>query len=487
MLKLIKLSSLALLLLLTIVLINTLTHNPSSGDDLKKIAIDFDEGRAIINLSDSIKFKTISGQNRSQQSLEEFDSFIQWLKKSYKLVTENTSLKRLNDTLLFKWEGSNPNLKPILVTGHYDVVPVIPGTEGSWTEPPYSGNVDSEYVWGRGALDDKSGVIGIMEAVTYLMEANFKPTRTIYLSFGHDEEIGGVNGAAEVVKYLSKEGVQLEWSLDEGSFLLQGFIPGVDKPVAAINVAEKGSVTLQVVGKAVGGHSSMPTRSSAVGHLSKALVKLDENRMPGGLEGLTLAMFDEISKHMPFVYKIAFANRWLFGGVIDSYLSQAPATNAMLRTTTAPTMLSASVKTNVLPIEAIAIVNFRIHPQNSVEDVFEHVRGLVENENVEVRALSYSGRPASQVSSWESRGYKVIESSVKEIFGDVIVAPGLMIAGSDTRHYAKVADNSYRFNPFPLSNKELAGFHGTNERIKKKDFLDGVRAYIRIIEKGSST
>ena len=487
MLKLIKFSSATLLLLIVIILINTLTHNPSRDDNLKKIVINFDEVRAISNLSDSIKFKTISGQNRSQESLEEFESFIQWLKKSYQLVATNTSLQRLNDTLLFKWEGSNLNLKPILVTGHYDVVPVIPGTEESWDEPPYSGKVDSEYVWGRGALDDKSGVIGILEAVTHLIESGFKPARTIYLSFGHDEEIGGVNGAAEVAKYLAEKGIQLEWSLDEGSFLLEGFIPGVDKYVAAINVAEKGSVTLQVVGKATGGHSSMPTRSSAVGHLSKALVALDENRMPGGLEGLSLAMFDEISKHMPFVYKMAFANRWIFGGIVDSYLSRVPATNAMLRTTTAPTMLSASVKTNVLPIEAIALVNFRIHPQNSVEDVFAHVRGLVENENVEVRALSYAGRPASQVSSWESEGYKVIESSVKEIFGDVIVAPGLMIAGSDTRHYGKVADNSYRFNPFPLSNKELAGFHGTNEKIRKKDFLDGIRAYIRIIEKGSST
>ena len=366
-------------------------------------------------------------------------------------------------------------------------MPVIPGTEDNWTKPPYSGAIDTEYVWGRGALDDKSGVIGILEAVTFLMESGFEPARTIYLSFGHDEEIGGVNGAAEVARHLSESNVQLEWSLDEGSFLLGGFIPGVDKLVAAINVAEKGSVTLQVVGKARGGHSSMPTRSSAVAHLSRALVKLDENRMPGGLDGLSLAMFDEMSKHMPFVYKIAFANRWLFGGIIDSYLSQVPATNAMLRTTTAPTMLSASVKTNVLPIEAAALVNFRIHPKNSVEDVFDHVKDLVENENVEVRALSYSGRPASQVSSWESRGYEVIESSVKEIFGDVIVAPGLMIAGSDTRHYGKVADNSYRFNPFPLSNEEFAGFHGTNERIKKKDFLDGIRAYIKIIEKGSSS
>ena len=487
MLRFIKFCSLGLLFLVALVLINALTHNPENEKFLNKITFEINEERAITNLSNSIKFETISNQNRSEESLQEFENFIDWLKQSYQLVHKNTSLQRFNDTLLFKWEGSDPKLKPILVTGHYDVVPVIPGTEDSWAEPPYSGAVDSNYIWGRGTLDDKSGVIGILEAVTFLMESGFEPSRSIYLSFGHDEEIGGVNGAAEVARHLSESNVQLEWSLDEGSFLLGGFIPGVDKLVAAINVAEKGSVTLQVVGKAIGGHSSMPTRSSAVGHLSKALVKLDENRMPGGLDGLSLAMFDEMSKHMPFVYKIAFANRWLFGGVIDSYLSQVPATNAMLRTTTAPTMLSASVKSNVLPIEAIALVNFRIHPQNSVEDVFDHVRGLVESDNVEVRALSYRGRPASQVSSWDSRGYKVIESSVKEIFGDVIVVPGLMIAGSDTRHYGKVADNSYRFNPFPLSNEEFAGFHGTNERIKKKDFLDGIKAYIKIIEKGSSS
>ena len=230
----------------------------------------------------------------------------------------------------------------------------------------------------------------------------------------------------------------------------------------------------------------MPTSKSAVGHLSKALAKLEDNRMSGGLEGLSLAMFDEMSRHMPFIYKVAFANRWLFGGLIDSYLSRLPATNAMLRTTTAPTMLSASIKTNVLPIEAVGVVNFRIHPRNSVDDVFDHVRDLVESDDVEIRSMSYSGRPASEVSSWESRGYKVIESSVREIFGDVIVAPGLMIAGSDSRHYGKVADDAYRFNPFPLSNEEFAGFHGTNERIKAKDFVQGIKAYIRILETGSS-
>jgi len=208
--------------------------------------------------------------------------------------------------------------------------------------------------------------------------------------------------------------------------------------------------------------------------------------MSGELEGLSLQMFDEMSRHMPFIYKIAFANRWLFGGLIDSYLAKIPATNAMIRTTTAPTMLSASIKTNVLPIEAVGTVNFRIHPRNSVEDVFDHVRELVESDDVEIREMHYSGSQASEVSSWESSGYKVIESSVREIYGDVVVAPGLMIAGSDSRHYGKVADDAYRFNPFPLSNEEFAGFHGTNERIETDAFIKGIKTYIRIIEVGAS-
>ncbi len=472
--------------LIIFIFINALAHNPSIKQKLEPISFDINESGAITHLSESIKFRTVSNQQATKKNIEEFKDFIGWLKINYKLVLKNTSLQTFNETLLFKWEGQDVSLKPILLTGHYDVVPVIPGTEDKWKEPPFSGRVDSVYVWGRGALDDKSGVIGILEAVTYLMEKGFKPTRTIYLSIGHDEEIGGVNGAALVAKYLSDNDIQLEWSLDEGSFLLGGFIPNVDKLVAAINVAEKGSVTMQVVGKAQGGHSSMPTSKSAVGHLSKALAKLEDNRMPGGLEGLSLEMFDEMSKHMPFIYKIAFANRWLFGGLIDSYLSRVPMTNAMLRTTTAPTMLSASIKTNVLPIEAIGTVNFRIHPRNTVKDVFEHVSNLVESEDVDVRLMSYSGRPASEVSSWESRGYRVIEKSVQEIFGDVVVVPGLMIAGSDSRHYGKVADDAYRFNPFPLSNDEFASFHGTNEKIKIKAFTEGIKAYIRIIETGSS-
>tara|TARA_B110000093_G_C12890991_1_gene376072 strand:- start:233 stop:1168 length:936 start_codon:yes stop_codon:yes gene_type:complete len=291
----------------------------------------------------------------------------------------------LNQTMLYKWQGSDDRLKPILVTGHYDVVPVIPGTEKRWEHPPYAGNIVDGVVWGRGALDDKSGVVGILEATKFLINKGFKPTRTIYLSFGHDEEIGGRQGAGAVTAHLKARGVQLAWSLDEGSFLFKGMFPGVDNLIAAINVAEKGSVTLDIVANAAGGHSSMPPKNNAVSVLAKAINKLEENPVPGGLQGLSATMFDGISRYFDFPMRMLFANRWLFDEVIDDQLSNITFANAMLRTTTAPTMLSGSIKTNVLPIEAIATVNFRVHPRDTPESVQAYVERIVADEQITVR------------------------------------------------------------------------------------------------------
>ena len=488
--RIFKILALSLLTLLVIIVTRALLHTPETTSLQEAVDYSLDEDLMLAHLSESIRFQTISHESSQDLNADAFDNFQAWVSQTYSQLHQTLELKMFNGTMLYKWEGTDPTLKPILVTGHYDVVPVIPGTESLWQQPPFSGTISDGFVWGRGALDDKSGVIGILEATSYLIAGGYQPKRTIYLSFGHDEEIGGAKGAGLVADYLEASEVQLAWSLDEGSFLLDGFLPGVDKLVASVNVAEKGSTTLQIVGKGAGGHSSMPPSQTAVGVLAEAITKLEENPMSGGLDGLALAMFDTTSREMPFTLKMLFANRWLFSGLIEAILAKDPATNAMLRTTTAPTMLSASVKTNVLAIEAIATVNFRVHPRDTIGGIFDHVSAVVENDNVEVRPMAWDGfglgQPASKVSSWESKGYKNIEQSVKNIYGNVIVAPGLMVAASDSRHYGRVADNAYRFNPFPLTRDQLAGFHGTNERIGTDDFVRGVKVYIRLLELGSS-
>jgi carboxypeptidase PM20D1 len=471
-------------LLIAVVVVRTLMHQPPATTDTDRVEIELNERALAERLSQSIQFKTISFQSPELKDQSQFTGFIDWVHSSYPLVHSRLEYVQLNDTMLYRWPGSDPSLKPILVTGHYDVVPVIPGSEDQWQQPPFSGAIVDGVIWGRGALDDKSGVLGILEAATYLLEAGHQPVRTVYLSFGHDEEIGGPEGAAAVAAYLADQGVQLAWSLDEGSFIFDGLIDGVDSLVAAINVAEKGSVTLDIIAAAEGGHSSMPPKTSAITDLARAITRLEENPVPGGLEGLAADMFDRISRHMPFVPRVFFANQWLFGGLIEEQLSEAPTTNAMLRTTTAPTMLSGSVKTNVLPIEAVATVNFRIHPRDTVESVENYVTDLVASDSISVH--SHGGGNPSAVSDWQAPGYEVIAQSMREIHGDIPVAPGLMIAASDSRHYGKVADNAYRFNPIRLTPELLTGFHGTNEKISVTDYAQGVRGYIRIIAQGTA-
>jgi carboxypeptidase PM20D1 len=469
--------------LLLAALFRTFMHTAVQAKPTEGEVILIDEIRAIENLAESIKFQTISYQEKERFPQEEFNYFIEWAAKTYPEFHQALTLEKLGHSLLFKWKGSDVTLSPILFEGHYDVVPIIPGTEDLWDEMPFSGTISNNRIWGRGALDDKSGVIGLMEAATYLIKNNFQPTRTVYFGFGHDEEIGG-GGAALITKKLREEGIQLHWSLGEGSFVNRGFFPGVDKLIAPINVAEKGIMNLLIVAKADGGHSSTPPSRTAVTLLAEALMKLEKEPLPGSLEGLSAVMFDEVSKHMPFSYRFLFANRWLFGGIIESQMSSSPVINAMIRTTTAPTMLNGSIKSNVLPIEASALINFRLHPRDTIESVTDHVRRIVGSEDVEVRLLG--GMEASGISSWNSPGFEIVATSLNKVYGDVISVPGLMIAASDTRHYSKIADNSFRFNPFSIVPEDMTGFHGTNESIDIDSFVAGIKTYVEIIREGSS-
>jgi len=462
-------------------------HAPLDQTDIARVDVRIDETSAAQHLAEAVRFRTVSHQSSDDFEAAEFEGFINWVARTYPELHEAAELERLGGyTLLYRLPGADPSLQPILLTAHYDVVPVIPGTESRWQHPPFAGVIADDIIWGRGALDDKSAVVAQLEAISKLLREGFKPSRSIYFSFGHDEEVGGPNGARSVADFLAERNIQLAWSLDEGSFVFDGILPGVEQLMAAINVAEKGSVTLQIVAMADGGHSSMPPQQTAVGILADAITRLEANPVPGGLSGLSGQMFDTASRYMPFGYRVLFANRWLFDGLIEDQLSAVTFSNAMLRTTTAPTMLAASIKVNVLPIEAIATVNFRVHPRDSVEDVVNHVKSVVARPDVEVRLPPGSGRPASRVSSWDSPGFDVIERSLREVYGDVVVTPGLMIAGSDTRHYGKVADNAFRFNPMMVTQEDITGFHGTNEKIGVANLARGIRTYMQILRHGSA-
>lgn len=474
----------ALVLLVAVLLINTMRYKTpefTTTDGAAIAAVDVDIERVVKNISAAVRFKTVSNQDPAQMDLAAFEGFLSWMQRTYPGVHATMGHEMVNGlTPIFKWQGQDSAAKPVLLTAHYDVVPVPSEELARWSFAPFKGVVDDTHVWGRGTIDDKIGVIGLLEAAESLIAKGFVPARTVYFIFGHDEEIGGENGAGAAVQMLADQGVQMEWSLDEGSMVLDGILPGLDKPVASINVAEKGYVTLDLTARATGGHSSLPPSETAVGTLAAAIQVLMDNPVPGGLTGSSAAFFDAVAPEFGFVQKMLFANRWLFGPLLEGILSDAATTNAMLRTTTAPTMLSASIKENVLPTKAVATVNFRLHPRDTAASVMAHVQSVINDPSVVVSQRGEQTE-ASPVSRHDAPGFQLLARTTLAQFGEVILVPGLTVAGTDSKHFLKISDDSYRFNPVTFGPEDLARLHGINERVAIKDLGHAVGFYSQLM------
>src|SRR5262249_35711364 len=368
---------------------------------------------------------------------------------------------------------------------HQDVVPVEPGTEGSWAHPPFDGTIADGFVWGRGALDDKESLVGLFEAVESLLGEGFRPRRTIYLASGFDEEVGGGAGAGAIAALLRDRGVRFEWVLDEGRAVVEGVVPQVEKPVAAIGVAEKGFVSVELTTESEGGHSSMPPRETAVGVLAAAIDRLEHHPMPARLRGASREGLRTLAPYMPFRSRIMLSNLWLFSPLVTRALTRTPLTNAWVRTTTAPTMFQSGVKENVLPSRARAVVNCRILQGDTVAGVLSHVQRVVGDDRVRVTRLEGTVSEPSPESSTASAGYRLIETTAREVFPDAVPAPSLVTGASDSRYFTPLADDVSRFVPVRLGAEDLKRYHGTNERVAVDQVASAVEFY-RLVLRGTS-
>jgi carboxypeptidase PM20D1 len=360
------------------------------------------------------------------------------------------------------------------------VVPIEPGTESAWSHPPFAGELDDGYIWGRGAMDDKGSLIAILEAVETLVSRGFRPKRTVHLVLGHDEEVGGERGAAAVAKLLESRGVRALFVLDEGGAIAEGFMPGLDRPIATVGVAEKGAASVEIAVEVEGGHSSVPPRQTAIGILSRALVRLEDNPLPGGIQGPFRDMLLTLGREMPFSRRLALANLWLFGPLVERQLSHIPAADSMMRTSTAVTIVEGGVKANVLPSKARAVVNFRIAPGDTVESVLDHVRRVTADPRVKVVEARETREP-SPVSSTDSEGYRRIERAILEIFPEAVVTPYLLPGGTDSRHLTALTPDVYRFGALRVSSDDLKRAHGTDERISVDGLAQMVAFYLQLL------
>ena len=486
--RILKYLALAILALLTFMVARTVLILPAGEPvplQLPEISAE-ETARIAANLSKAISFKTISHGDDMAPDDAAFTGFHAFLKETYPAAHAAMERELIGGySLMYRWPAAGTaTKKPIAFLAHMDVVPVPAHGINDWQHDPYAGTIDENGIlWGRGAMDDKGMLIALMESAERLAAAGFAPDRDIYFLFGHDEELGGDKGAAMMAARLKERGVQLEWALDEGSAMVKGAVPGVQSPVALISLGEKGSVSLKFSAKDEGGHSSAPKGFTAASLAAKAGYLVTENPYPLVLDEHLEAFLTSVAPEMDFGKRIAVANLWATRPLMADQLAKNPAIAAFMHTTTAFTMMKAGTKSNILPQYGEAIVNYRIHPRDTVAGVLARAKDIIGDERVTVEQLG--GREATSMSSVDSEGYKLVAATIAETFGPMPTAPTLTVQGTDARHYYSVADDVYRFMPFVFKPDDLKRIHGTNEAISVAALAAQVVFFEKLIQKAA--
>lgn len=442
-----------------------------------------DEAAIVERLAAAIRIETVSHQDPAEDDPAAFQAFREHLERSYPALHASLRREIFNErSLLYTWPGRDASLPGVVLMAHQDVVPVEPGTESNWDHPAFSGAIADGFVWGRGTLDTKGKLTAICEAIEVLAREGFQPKRTTYLFFGHDEEVGGRNGARAIVQRFESEGKHFEWVLDEGGTIAIGIVPGVTRPAALIGIAEKGYLTLALTATAEGGHSSMPPPNTAIGILAAGIVRLEAQPLPAAVRGATHQFLSAIAPEMDLPTRTVVANADLLEPLLLRALSGSPRSNATIRTTTAVTMIQAGIKENALPATARAIANFRLLPGDTIDGVIEHVRRAVADPRITVAVLegSHALEPSPE-SRTDSEAFALLTRTIQEMHPDAVIAPNLVLGGTDARYFRAVSENVYRFGPLRLGAEDLKRPHGTNERIDAKDYVDSIHFYVRLL------
>jgi carboxypeptidase PM20D1 len=445
-----------------------------------------DEDSILLRLQRGIHHRTVSHEAGQGTDFAELVAFQAHLMQSYPAVYAQLELERVSEhSLLFRWAGRDPKLPALLLLAHQDVVPIDEGTEGAWTHPPFEAVISEGFVWGRGAVDDKFSLFMILEAVEGLLSEGFAPERTLYLSFGHDEEVGGDDGAMKVATLFAQRGIELYLVLDEGGAVVESALPGIDEPVALVGVAEKGYMSVLLEAESAGGHSSMPPAESTIGILAAAISRLEQNPLPTRLGDVTRALFERgIGPESSFGARLILANLYLVEPLLPLLADQAPTLGAMLRTTTAPTIFRAGTKDNVLPALGRAVVNFRILPGDTTQQVLDYVTEVVDDSRIQISVYADRNAP-SPPSRMDSKAFETLARTIQEIYPETIVAPYLLFAGTDSRNFREICDCVYRFVPLLTTPGEMRRAHGTDERLPVAALAPAVRFYRRLIENAS--
>ncbi|MDO9511488.1 MAG: M20/M25/M40 family metallo-hydrolase [Bacteroidales bacterium] len=463
--KIIYYISFPVMLLLVIMVTKTLIMKSKQADIQTYSTVAFNDS-LVWRLQKAIQYKTLSFTDTSNNLTSEFDGFHAFLFKQFPAVFKTMTKRTFNHhALLLHWKGRNESLSPLVLLAHQDVVNV---NDSAWKYPPFSGKIVDDFLWGRGTLDDKGSLMAILEACEKLITENYQPQRSIFLAFGDDEEINGV-GAKQISAWLQSQKIEPYMVIDEGLVITEGIVPMTNQPVALIGTSEKGYLSLRITATSDGGHSSTPKSPNSI-----ELINLYTQKLCAELSNSTICkpvedFMDWLGPELAWPEKVIFANRWLTQPIITGIYRNSPSGNALVTTTCTPTVLSAGNEDNVVPQTAFAILNLRLLPGTTIENVLDQAHSIIKDEEISIRIEGNAYNPA-RVSSASGPEFNYLAGIIRSTFPDALVMPNLMLASSDSRNYSEISKNVFRFAPYRLNENAIDGIHGNNERISVSDY-----------------
>ncbi len=462
-------------LFLAVILVRAAVFRPAKQPDVVPQPVELDREKIIADMADMVRCKTVSHRDHGLEDPAEFQKFRDLLQERFPKVHAACTLEHIGrNGLLYRLPGQKQDSQVVCMS-HYDVVPA---DADAWERPPFSGELADGCIWGRGTLDTKGTLCGIMEALEALLADGYVPKQDIYLSFSGEEEIDG-DSCAQIVTYLQQKGVTPLLVLDEGGAVVEKVFPGVTEECAMIGIAEKGGVNLNFTLQSAGGHASTPPRHTVLGQLSRAVTRIERKPFKMQLWGPAAQMFDTLGRRSSFAFKILFANLWCFRPVLDLIgRLTGGELNAMMRTTVAVTRMQGSDAYNVLPPKASFGVNMRLLGQDTIDSAIAYLKKVIKNDKIEVELVS--GTNPSICSDTNCPGWGILHHAVRQTWPQAVVTPYLMMACSDSRHYCRISDRVYRFSAMRLSKAERGMIHGHNERIPVETLLKTVEFYTHL-------
>lgn len=434
---------------------------------------------AVLRFQQLIKVKTVSAKDGNFDK-EEFAKFLPLLKELYPDAFSVLEAETVNEFgILLRWKGKT-KVNPMVLMAHYDVV----SDEGQeWLHPAFEAEIHDGCVWGRGAIDTKCIIAAILEGINNLAKEGFVPERDIYFASSNCEEVAG-DTMPKIVELFEQRGIQPGFVLDEGGAIMSNLPMGIKTPFAMVALSEKGWATLKLTAKAKNAsHGAKATSSgdkvSAPVKLVRALAKLDSSPSKATITPALEGMLQSFAPYVSGPLNKVFENVAYLKPVIKKAMESNADTAAMIRSTIIINGYEAIPVAGATPETATATVKVRIAPQDTLEEILEHIK-KVAGKDIAIEVTDKSDAP--KISDYKTEAFDYIKETVKKVFPGVGVSPFILNAGTDSRHFAKICDKIYRFGAFRLDDDLFATVHSANERIPVKDYLKMIEFYSELMK-----